>query len=165
MRALFVDAAPGDFRHDDFFAVDAAFGENLAARRDEEALPPELDSRTARRSFVADAIHRGDVAAIRDRVTALHRFPARVLRLAVFLLLGGMPADRGGIKDQLRTAQRGQARSFRIPLIPANAHSDVSLLRRPGFESEIAGREVKLLVERRVIRDVHLAIFAEELAV
>src|SRR4051812_22397081 len=100
MRPLFVDAAPGDFRHDDFFAIDAPLRENLAARRDEEALPPELDSRTARRSFVPDAIHRGDVATVRDGVAALHRFPAGVLRLAVFLFFSGMPANRSRIKDQ-----------------------------------------------------------------
>ena len=35
----------------------------------------------------------------------------------------------------------------------------------PGFETEIARGEVKLLVIERVIRDVHLAILAEQLAV
>ena len=37
--------------------------------------------------------------------------------------------------------------------------------RRPRFETEIARREVKLLVIRRIVRDVHLAILPEELAV
>ena len=50
-------------------------------------------------------------------------------------------------------------------MIPANADADVAALRRPVFETEIAGREVKFLVKRRVIRDVHLAIFPEKFSV
>ncbi len=34
-------------------------------------------------------------------------------------------------------------------------------LRVPGAEAEIARREIKLLVEKRVVRDVHLAVLAE----
>ena len=117
------------------------------------------------RCFVADAVDGGDVTAVRDRVAALDCFPRRMLRGAVLLLFGRMPADRRRIEQELRAAQRRQPRGLGIPLIPANADADVPLLRRPRFEPEIAGREVKLLVKRRVIRDVHLAILPEVFAV
>ena len=75
-----------------------------------------------------------------------------------------MPADRGRIKQNLRAAQRGQARGLRIPLVPANADADFPMRGRPGLEAEIARREIELLVKRRVVRDVHLAILPEILA-
>ena len=109
-------------------------------------MSPELDPRSAGRRFVADAIHRRDVAAIRDRVTALHRFPRGMLRGAVFFLLARMPADRRRIKKDLRAAQCGQPRGFRIPLVPADADADLPVRGLPGLESEIARREIKFLV-------------------
>src|SRR5438876_12287213 len=39
------------------------------------------------------------------------------------------------------------------------------MLGGPGFETEIARCEIELFVVRRIIRDVHLAIFPEQLAV
>ena len=124
MGSMFVNASPFDFRHNNFFAIDAAFRDDLAAGRDDKALSPELDPRSSGGRFVADSIHRGDVTAIRDRVTALHSFPRGILRGAVFFLLGRMPSDRRGIKQDLPAAQRGQARGFRIPLVPANADAN-----------------------------------------
>ncbi len=44
MGAVFIDALPFDIGEDGFFAVDARLSENLAARRDDEALAPELDA-------------------------------------------------------------------------------------------------------------------------
>ena len=76
-----------------------------------------------------------------------------------------MPADRGRIKQNLRAAQRGQPRRFRIPLVPANADADLPVRGRPGLKPEIARREVKLLVIRGIVRDVHLAILAQVLPV
>ena len=76
-----------------------------------------------------------------------------------------MPADRGRIKQNLRAAQRGQSRRFRIPLVPANADADFPVRRRPGLKPEIARREIKLLVIRGIIRDVHLAILAQVLPI
>jgi hypothetical protein len=50
-------------------------------------------------------------------------------------------------------------------LVPANADADLSPLGRPCLKSEIARREIKFLVVKRIIRNMHLAIFAEQLAV
>ena len=76
-----------------------------------------------------------------------------------------MPADRRRVKENLSAAERGQPRGFRIPLVPANADADFAVLGRPRLEAEVARREVKLLVIRRVVGDVHLAIFPEVLSV
>ena len=88
-----------------------------------------------------------------------------MLRRAVLGLLARVPSDRGRIKQNLRATQRRQPRRFRIPLIPANADADVPMRRAEALETEIARREVKLLVERGVIGDVHLAILADDLAI
>src|SRR5690606_37083109 len=48
------------------------------------------------------------------------------------------------------------------PLIPTDRHTDRPELRRPDFESRIAGREIKLLVIAGTLRDVRLAIRAEQ---
>src|SRR5438552_18085986 len=94
VRSMFVDASPFDFRHDNFFAIDAALRDDLTAGGDDKALSPKLDPRSSGGRFVAHAIHGRDVTAIGNRVTALHRFPRGILRGAVFFLLGRMPSDR-----------------------------------------------------------------------
>ena len=113
VRAVFIDSGPHHVREDDFLAIDAAFGEDLSARRDEETLAPKFQASPADGCFVADAIDGCDVATVRDGVAALHGFPGGMLRLSVFFFLGRMPADGGRIKEQLRAVQRGQPRRFR----------------------------------------------------
>src|SRR5690606_5309931 len=118
-----------------------------AVRRRDEALPPELDPAVSvRRRLESDAIDGDDEAAVRDRVAALDRFPRRVLPLAVLVLLLRMPADRGRIDQKLGAAQRSQSRSLGIPLSPADEHAELGGGGRERAESEIARREVELLV-------------------
>ena len=74
----------------------------------------------------------------------------------------GMPADRGRIEEDRRAAQRGEARALGIPLVPADERADPPGLRVEGLEAEVAGREVELLVEERVVGDVHLAVEARD---
>ena len=76
-----------------------------------------------------------------------------------------MPADARGVKNHLRSAQRHRARPFRVPLIPADLYAHAAVLRVERRESEIAGREIKFLVVKRIVWNVHLAIFAEERSV
>src|SRR5690606_27640635 len=102
-----------------------------------------------------------DEAAVRDRVAALDRFPRRVLPLAVLVLLLRMPADRGRIDQKLGAAQRSQSRSLGIPLIPADEHAELGGGGRERAESEIARREVELLVVTRIVRNVHLPVLAD----
>src|ERR1700688_1489398 len=76
-----------------------------------------------------------------------------------------MPADACRIENHLRALQRSKPRTFRIPLIPADLHSDASISGIEIREAEIAGSEIKLFVVKRIIGNVHLAVFAEKRAV
>src|SRR5512133_3001310 len=81
-----------------------------------------------------------------------------MLRLAPFLFFVRMPADCRGIEEHLCSLERRETRAFRIPLIPAHKRPDLSLRYIEDLVSEIARREIELLVVERVVRDVHLAI-------
>ena len=50
-------------------------------------------------------------------------------------------------------------------MIPANQHANLAVARVPGFETKIAGREIKFFVEQRVVGNVHLPVNAEQRAV
>ena len=133
----------------------------------DERAAEELDAVGARFVLVPDAIGRGDVDAVGDRVRALRRAPGVDLRRAPFVFLGRMPADGRRIEEHLRAEEARDARRFRVPLIPADEHADRGVARLPHLEARVpvARREVVLLVEQRVVRDVHLAIHAEQAAV
>src|SRR5204863_10029751 len=144
--------------------------DDAAVRRRDEALAPELDAgrraaAAARIGLEADAGHRDDEAAVRDRVAALDRLPRGVLALAEFRLLVRAPADRGRVGEDLGALERGEPRGLGVPLIPADEHTELRGRSVEHLEAEVAGREVELLVVPRVVRDVHLAVLAEVAAV
>src|SRR6266851_4273587 len=128
MCSMLVDTGPIDFADHDFFFIDRALGNDLAVGAANETLSPKFDSVAASWRFVTDAIRRSDVATVRDRVTPLTGFPRRMLRRAKFLLLARMPANCRRVENDLRAAQCSQARSFWIPLVPANADTDSAAL-------------------------------------
>src|SRR5947207_8491979 len=88
----------------------------------------------------------------------MHYVPCIVLRLPILFFLVGMPANRGRIKEYLRSLKRRETRALRIPLVPADQRSNLPDLRIESFEAQIAWSEVILLVIKRIIRNVHLAI-------
>src|SRR5580693_8723813 len=98
-------------------------------------------------------------------MSALDRTPRVELSSAELRFLVRMPSDARGIENHLRAAECGEARTFGIPLIPANLDADFSVLGIEIWKSKIARREIKFLVVERIIGDVHLAVFAEEAAV
>src|ERR1051325_4300809 len=144
--------------------IHAGLREDLATGAGDETLPPEFDALASIRGFVADAVRDGDEAAVGHRVRALDGLPRAVLVHAVFLFLLWMPADGGGVEENLRASHRREPRAFGIPLVPADQHSDLPELRLPRTETEVSGREIKFLVVQRVVRDVHLAVDSQELA-
>src|SRR5260370_33751120 len=92
--------------------------------------------------------------------------PPRVeLRGAELRFFVRMPADAGGIKNYVRAAERGDPRSLRIPLVPADLHADARVLRVEIRKAEIAGSEIKLFIVERIVGDMHLAVFPEERSV
>src|SRR5262249_38702168 len=165
VRPKFVHPGPVDFANYDFLPIDRTFGDDLAVRAANEALPPKFASIAARRRFVANAICRRNIATVRNRVTTLNRFPRTVLCLSEFLLLARMPTDRRRIKNNFGSAQGGQPSRFRIPLVPANTNTDFAVFCFPRQKSKIARRKVKLLVVERIVRNVHFAVFAKKFSV
>src|SRR5436853_772257 len=121
----------------------AGFGEDFAGGARDEALSPEFNAIAIHRFFQTDAIGYRDITAVGDGVRALDRFPLAVLYLAVFFFLTRMPADGGRVKENLRALQRGQARRFGIPLVPANADTNFRVTRLPLAEAQIARREIE----------------------
>src|SRR6266566_347103 len=165
VRPMFVDAIPFYIGHDNLFSIHRTFRDDFSARSSDKALPPKLNSISTCRRFVADAICSRDITAIRNCVTALNCFPGRILGRTEFLFFARMPADCCWIKNDFRTAQGRQSRRFRVPLVPANADANFSPRGCPCLKSEIARCEIKFLVIKRIVWNVHLAIFAEQLAI
>ena len=131
---------------------------NGSARNDE----PQNSSPSppSARDLVADAVDGRDVDAVRDRVRALDGLPGLALGGAVLRLLARVPADGGRVEEDGRAPQRGEPRGLRVPLVPADEGADAARASVEGLEAEVAGREVELLVEERVVGDVHLAVEA-----
>ena len=109
---------------------------------------------------MSDPVHRGHVAAIRNRVASLNGAPGVELLGAVRRLFLRVPADRRRVEEDIRALQRGEASSLGIPLVPAHERPDSSHARVERAKPEVAGREIVFLVVGRVVRDVHLAVHA-----
>ena len=92
---------------------------------------------------------------------ALDGLPRVALGGAVALFFVRVPADRGRVEKDGGALQRGQARAFRVPLVPADERADAAGAGVEGLEPHVAGREVELLIEGRVVGDVHLAVEAD----
>src|SRR5260221_345856 len=99
----------------------------------QEGRAPERETGAALgRDLVPHPVAHRHVNAVRDGVGALDGLPRRALGGPVLRLLVGMPADRGGIEEDGRAAQRGQARPLGIPLVPADEGADAARLRVEG---------------------------------
>ena len=155
------------FDDQDLFLVLGSFGGDLAKGVGDERISPEFEAGVAVGGLAleADAIDDGDVDAIGDGVRALNSFPGVELGGTEFGFFVRMPANAGGVKNDLRAAESGDAGTFGIPLIPADLHADFSVVRLEIGKTEITGSEIEFLVVERIVGNVHLAIFAEEGAV
>ncbi len=155
-----------DFAEEDFFRIVRGLGDDAAEGIGQKAAAPELEAGALGAIaedvaiLMTDAIDAGHVDAVGDGVRALDGLPCVVLRGAELVLLGRMPADGRGIEKDFCALQGGEARAFGIPLIPADERADAAEGGVDGAKSEIAGREVVLLVVERIVGDVHLAIDA-----
>ena len=117
------------------------------------------------RGFMADAVARQYRQAVGHRMAAMAQHPGIALAVLLVLHVIRIPTDGGGVEQQLRASQRHQPRRFRIPLVPAHQHAQAADRGVDRSEAQIAGGEVELLVEARVVGDVHLAVLAQQGAV
>ena len=114
------------FPNEYLFPVMGRLGNHAAERVAEKRAAPEFQS-LARGAVAANvsellshAVHHSYKDSIGNRVTALDGAPRVMLHLAMFCFFVRMPADRSGIKKNVGALQCGQARPFRIPLVPAH---------------------------------------------
>ena len=133
---------------DDFFPSTLPLAMISPLGRDDETLAPEFDPIAAGRRFVADAIRRRDVTTIRDRVAALHRFPRGMLRRAVFFFLA--PDASRSRSDKTKSPRRATRSGAPLPdtIGPSKRRRRFSRARLPALKTEIARREIKLLVDK-----------------
>ena len=167
---------------EDLFFVVAGLGEDAAEGVGDEAAAPELDAGVRGvvagavefdgggvavgggdfefdvAVLVAYAVDGADEDSVGDGVGALGGLPGVVLGGAELFFFGGVPADGGGEEEDLGAAEGGEAGAFGIPLVPADQGADGALRGLRGFEAEVAGGEVELLVVEGVVGDVHLAV-------
>ena len=149
--------------------VGGRLGDELAVGGGDEGLAPELDAVGVHGMAVgiadllaATAVGGADEAAVGDRVGALDDLPAFVLGFSVLGFLAGVPADGGGVEEELGAVEGGEAGGLGEPLVPADEDADAGVAGVPGAELAVAGGEVELLVIKRIVGDVHLAIDADE---
>src|SRR5258708_16667202 len=86
---------------------------------------------------MAYAVDHTDKDAVGDGVRALDGPPGVMLGCAELGLLIRMPADGRGIKKNVRSLQRGQARAFGIPLVPADQSPHAAVFAVTGLESHL----------------------------
>ena len=77
----------------------------------------------------------------------------------------GLAPDGCWIQDKISPRDGQAARRLREPLVPADAHAHPAILGIKHFETGIAGREIKLFLVIVVIRDMGLAVDAQQAAV
>ena len=87
-----------------------------------------------------------------------HRLPSVHLSSAELFFFRRLPTDRGRVNQNFCALHRRQPRRFGKPLVPANTHAYVTNRRLKALKTQIARREVKLLVEIRVVGDVHFSV-------
>src|SRR5207244_1085531 len=137
MRPVLVDVFPIDIPQHNLLSIHRSFGKNLAVRARDKTLSPEFNPLATDWLLVTDAIGDGDIAAVGNSMATLDRFPGRMLRVAEFLFLARVPTDCRRIKNNFCAVECRKPGRFRIPLVPANTHADVSALRLPRPKSEI----------------------------
>jgi hypothetical protein len=84
---------------------------------------------------------------------------------AVLRFFGRVPADGGGVEEDVGALEGGEARAFGIPLIPAHEDADAAEGGIEIAEAEVAGREIELLEVERVVGDVHFAVQPGDFAI
>ena len=141
-------------------------GENFALRSGNETRAPETGCRGRRRVPASKPVrlHASKRQAVGDGVSTLHGDPGIALAILFVLRIVSDPSrsrsDRAA--DRRRRAPSGAPLPDTTD--PSRPARRACRPRSNRFEAEIAGREVELLVKRRIVRDVHLAVLAGDRA-
>src|SRR5580765_97507 len=148
----------------DFFFVMRCLNNDASKRVAEERAAPEFQA-FALRAIAADVaellaypVDHADKNTVGDGMSALNRAPCIMLHCAEFGFFIRMPADGRRIEKNISALKSGESCAFRIPLVPADQRAHAAELCIEGLESKIARRKVKLLIIKRVVWNVHLAV-------
>ena len=114
---------------------------------------------------MSDAIHHGDIDSVGNGVRPLDGSPGVFLCLAVLRFLRRVPPNGSGIKQNIGALQSREPRTLGVPLIPADQRAHLADRRVKRAKAQVARSEIKFFVIERVVRNVHLAIFAEKRSV
>ena len=121
-----------DLPDQDVFSIVRGLGKDAAEGIGQERASPKLEAGAFRpvapdvSVFLPHAVDSGYVDAVGDGVASLNGLPRLILRRAVLLLLRGVPADGGGIEEEIGALERGDAGAFRVPLVPADQCADAA---------------------------------------
>ena len=131
-----------------------------------KAAAPEADTALGPRlGFDPAAVHGQQGQAIGDGVAPLHGDPGVPLAGLLVAIVLRAPANRGGIDQQFGAGQGHQPGCFRVPLVPAHQHPQTPQAGLDRLKALITRGEIELLCETRIIRNVHLAVGACDLAI
>ena len=120
---------------------------------------------TGRIRFYTGAVDRNDGQAVGHAVAALNQLPGLALLGLLPVRVRGYAADGGRVDEQFGAVQGHGTGGFRIPLVPADQYSQRCHRGFDGLESQVSGSEIELLVEERVVRDVHFAVLSGDAAI
>ena len=93
-------------------------------------------------------------------MSPLDQLPGLALGLLFLFRIGPDASDCSRVNQEFGPVESHEPRCFRIPLVPAYEYSEIShgCVDRP--ESEVPGSEIEFLIETRIVRNVHLAVFS-----
>ena len=142
---------------DGFRSIRGSLGEDLTKRIAGKGGAPEIQI-----IFPTRAVDGEDEDAVGDGVAPLHGLPGAALNLVELARFGSGQADGGGVDEDLGPAQGHEARGFRVPLVPANENAEFADRGGDREEAGVARCKVELFAETGVVRDVHLAVGAQD---
>src|ERR1700679_1544297 len=102
-------------------------------------------------AFESTPILNCHIDTIGNGMGTLDRHPGIKLAYTHFVLFEWVPTDTGGVENYLGAAHSYQARSFRIPLIPAYLHAYASIFSLESWEAKVTWSKEKLFVVKRII--------------
>ncbi len=144
-----------------------SLSEEFALRTRHKAGAPELNAArlSAGIGLMPYSIDGNDRKTVGYGMTALDELPGIALTGLFLRRITALIADGRGIDEDVGTSECHQTCALGIPLIPTDLHAKLTNAGRDGVETEIARREIELLIIGRVIGDVHLTMNACDAAV
>ena len=112
------------------------------------------------RTFDTGSVDRYNWNTIGHRMGTLNGLPGIVLIVIGLRILMQSPSDRCRINQKVSTFQSRNSSSFRILLIPADEHANLSEFGRKNLVAQVARSEVKLLKIARIVRNMHFSVLA-----